>query len=173
MTPGFRWTALLPTPLVNGLATLGPLGGWGKAPGTVGSVAGLLWYTLAFHYLHPIAFLVLLLVTLYLGVAICGEAEERMMKRDPGEIILDEFVSVPLCFFGLQGAIDSLGPWAWIILLAGFGLFRLFDILKPFGIKKLQDYPGGWGVVADDVAAAMATSICLHIGWYIYATIAW
>jgi phosphatidylglycerophosphatase A len=47
-------------------------------------------------------------------------------------------------------------------LLAGFGLFRLFDILKPFGISRLQSLPGGWGVVADDLAAALAACATLH-----------
>ena len=51
----------------------------------------------------------------------------------------------------------------WLVLLVGFLLFRLFDILKPLGIKKLQDYPGGVGVVLDDVAAGFATCISLFL----------
>ena len=52
-------------------------------------------------------------------------------------------------------------PWA--IFLTGFALFRLFDIVKPFGIRRLQNLPDGWGVVADDVAAALATAATLHV----------
>ena len=170
MTPGAKWTIMLPSPLVKNLATLGPLGFWGKAPGTIGSVAGIIWYTAAFHMLDPLAYILLLLASLYFAVAICGEAEVRMVKRDPGEVILDEFVAIPVCFLGLQQAINSMGAWAWIMLVVGFALFRLFDILKPFGISKLQDKPGGWGVVADDVAAALATCLVLHIGWIIYVS---
>ncbi len=160
----FPWTKLLPTPVVVHVATLGPLGTRFKAPGTIGSVAGIIWYTLVFHYASPFAYLILLLLTLYVGTGICGEAEQRLRKRDPGEVILDEFVVIPVCFLGLQGVIAGLGGWAWVLMLAGFGLFRLFDILKPFGISKLQDLPGGYGVMADDLAAAVVTCILLHVG---------
>jgi phosphatidylglycerophosphatase A len=54
------------------------------------------------------------------------------------------------------------------VLLAGFALFRLFDIAKPFGIRRLQALPAGWGVVADDVAAALASCATLHIGAWIW-----
>lgn len=165
MTPGTRWTALLPTPLVCGLATLGPVGRAPKAPGTWGSVCGVIWYSLVFHHLDPLGYLLLLALTLYLSVAICGEAEIRLRQRDPGQIVLDEAAAVPLCFLGLQGAINSLGAGALVLLVAGFGLFRLFDVLKPFGIHGLQDKPGGWGVVLDDAAAALATCLVLHLGW--------
>lgn len=160
----------MPTPLVNSLATLGPVGYWGKAPGTLGSVAGIIWYTVAFHFLDPLSYILLLALSIYFAVAICGEAEDRMLKRDPGEIILDEMVCLPICFLGLQGAIASLGGWAWVMLLLGFLGFRFFDILKPLGISRLQAQPGGWGVVADDAAAALATCVCLHIGWAFYVT---
>ncbi len=160
----FRWTKLLSTPLVVNTATLGPLGTRLKAPGTWGSVAGILWYTVAFHNASPIGYLFLLALSIYFAIGICGEAEERLFKRDPGEVILDEFVAIPLCFVGLQGAIVQLGSWAWLLMLAGFGLFRLFDILKPFGIRGLQSLPGGLGVVVDDLAAAVATCVVLHVG---------
>jgi phosphatidylglycerophosphatase A len=50
----------------------------------------------------------------------------------------------------------------WSVFLAGFALFRLFDITKPFGISKLQDLPAGWGVAVDDTAAALAACATLH-----------
>jgi phosphatidylglycerophosphatase A len=50
----------------------------------------------------------------------------------------------------------------WAVLLAGFALFRLFDITKPLGIARLQNLPGGWGVVIDDTAAALAACATLH-----------
>ena len=160
----FPWTRLMPTPFVVNVATLGPLGTRFKAPGTVGSAAGIIWYTMVFHHASPLAYLLLLLLTLYAGTGICGEAEKRLYKRDPGEVILDEFVVMPVCFFGLQGVISGLGGWAWVLMLAGFALFRLFDITKPFGISKLQDLPGGYGVMADDLAAALVTCVLLHVG---------
>jgi len=68
---------------------------------------------------------------------------------------------MPLCFLGWQWLPPDL-PWL-VLLLAGFGLFRFFDILKPLGINKLQSLPGGWGVVLDDVAAALASCASLHL----------
>jgi phosphatidylglycerophosphatase A len=50
----------------------------------------------------------------------------------------------------------------WVIFIAGFLLFRLFDIAKPFGIRKLEDLPGGWGIMFDDVAAALLACLALH-----------
>ena len=73
---------------------------------------------------------------------------------------------MPICFLFLDDLFEYLDTWSWVLLLAGFLLFRLFDILKPLGIKKLQDLPGGVGVVVDDLAAAVATCVCLHVGAY-------
>jgi len=104
--------------------------------------------------------LLLSAVGIYISIGICGEAEFRLGRRDPGEVILDEFIVMPLCFLGWPVLAVSLPNW--IIFLAGFALFRLFDIIKPFGIKRLQTLPGGWGVVMDDVAAALAACATLH-----------
>ena len=79
-------------------------------------------------------------------------------------IVLDEFVAVPLVFFGLGGTNGLIAYYGgWPILLLGFGLFRFFDILKPLGISRLQNLHGGVGCVADDLAAALASCICLHL----------
>ena len=162
MRQQLTWTRLLPSPVVQNIATLGPLGFLGKAPGTLGSIAGMLWFTTIFLHLSLVGFLIFLSFTVYLATEICGQAVDRMLKRDPPEIILDEFVAMPLCYLGLQPYLYT-GP-AWIYMLAGFILFRIFDIIKPLGIKKLQNLPGGLGIVSDDIGSAIATSLTLHIG---------
>ena len=154
------WTRRWPTSVVVAFATLGPLGRRLPAPGTWGSAAGLLYFALFFYRAGTFEILLASAAGGYLAVALCGEAELRLGKSDPGEIILDEFVAMPLCFLGWH-TLATRWP-AWAVLLAGFGLFRLFDILKPFGISRLQSLPGGWGVVADDLAAALAACATLH-----------
>jgi phosphatidylglycerophosphatase A len=100
------------------------------------------------------------------AVALCGEAEIRLGKGDPGEVILDEFVAMPLCFLGWPALVAVMPTWA--ALVAGFAVFRLFDIAKPFGISRLQRLPGGWGVVIDDLAAALAACAVLHGGVWLW-----
>lgn len=163
------WPRFLPTTTVLALARLGPIGRL-KAPGTWGSLAGLMYQLVFFHDLWPVVSFFCALPGLWLAVVMCGEAEFRLGRRDPGEVVLDEFAVMPLCFLGwrhVQAVLQTVLPeWAsqgyWIVLLAGFAVFRFFDILKPLGIARLQKLPGGWGVVADDAAAALATCATLH-----------
>lgn len=165
--PSPRWPRALPTRLVVGLATLGPIGMKLPAPGTWGSLAGLLYFTVFFYPLGLISTLLLTAAGLYLAVAFCGEAAERMGRKDPGEVILDEFAVMPLCFLGWR-MLAAAGWSQWVILLAGFGLFRCYDILKPLGIRRLQSWPAGWGIVVDDVAAALAACATLHLGAWLW-----
>lgn len=161
------WTVALPTPLVINVATLGPVGRVKKAPGTWGSVAGLVLYAVCFHHLSFFGYLVLALLLAYLAVAFCDAAEKRLRMRDPGMIVLDEFVAVPLVFLGMNGAGGLLVQHdGWPVLVGGFALFRVFDILKPFGINRLQNLPGGLGCVADDLAAGLAACVVLHLFLY-------
>ncbi|MDF3056082.1 MAG: phosphatidylglycerophosphatase [Rariglobus sp.] len=157
------WPRFLPTAWVVSCATLGPVGRIRRAPGTWGSVAGLLYFITVFaDRIGNVGLVLFSLAGLYFAAAICGEAEFRLGERDPGKVVLDEFVAMPLCFIGWERlkAGDAMPTWA--IFLTGFALFRLFDITKPFGIKKLQDLPGGWGVAIDDTAAALAACATLH-----------
>jgi len=155
------WPRFVPTRLVVGLATLGPIGRRLPAPGTWGSLAGLLYFTVFFQRAGVAAILVGSAVGAYLAMAFCGEAETRLRKKDPGEVILDEFIAMPLCFLGWPTLVRSWPVWA--VLLAGFALFRLFDITKPFGIHRLQRLRAGWGVVVDDLVAALAACAALHV----------
>jgi phosphatidylglycerophosphatase A len=166
-----RWPRALPTGLVLALARVSPCGNIPFAPGTWGSLAGVAFFAVCLRPLAGVAAGVPLALAevalLALAVALCGEAEERLGKTDPGEVVLDEFAVMPLCFLGWWGALP--GGWPpWAFWLAGFALFRLFDIWKPLGINKLQALPGGWGVVADDVAAALAACAALHlvVAWW-------
>ena len=163
------WPRFLPTWFVTGCATLGPLGGRLPAPGTWGSLAGLLYFVVFFQQASIGATLIVSALGSYLAVGLCGEAEVRLRKRDPGQIVLDEVVAIPLCFLGWR-TLPALMP-AWAVLVTGFALFRVFDIVKPFGIARLQSLPAGWGVVADDLAAALATCATLHIGFWIWIQI--
>lgn len=156
------WPRFLSTRTVLTVATLGPVGRRLPAPGTWGSVAGTLYFTVIFlDRVGWVGNLVLTVIGSYLAIAFCGEAEFRLARKDPGEVILDEFVAMPLCFLGWPALVAGPLP-LWAVLVAGFALFRFYDILKPLGISKLQDLPAGWGVVVDDLAAAIAASETLH-----------
>lgn len=157
---------------VVSIATLGPLGAL-PAPGTWGSAAGVALYAVVFHGYNRSAgfptFALLALMGAALATAVCHFAELFLKKKDPGCVILDEFVAMPLVFVGFGAHLDrARHAWAWYMI--GFLLFRLFDITKPFGIRALQRVGGGFGVVVDDLAAAVCAAGCLHalhhaVGW--------
>ena len=153
--------SMLPESLILALARCGPVGLWGKAPGTNGSIVGVLLYVALIHNLPLPAQIIAMALLILVSIGVCDEAERRMSKRDPGEIIIDEIVAQPLVFIGLPATIIGTG-WALGALVLGFGLFRLFDIWKPFFINRLQFLPGGTGVVADDLAAAAVAWVVLQ-----------
>ena len=143
------------------MATLFGLGNL-PAPGTWGSAVGVLLYPLFFGGLGMPAYVLFCLMLAYAAVGICDAAERHLQMKDPGMINLDEFAAMPFCFFSLFG--HSYGG---IVLLAGFALFRFFDIKKPLFIYRMQSLEGGLGCVADDIAAALTTAACLNVlSWF-------
>lgn len=158
----FAWTKLLPAAWVVGVATLG-FGRHVKAPGTWGSLVGLLFYTVFFAHSSVSFCIILAVAAIYVAAAFCDEAELRMGEIDPGSVILDEVAAMPLVFLGLSLWQADMPLPFWGVMLLGFAFFRLFDILKPFGIARLQKWPGGVGIMADDVAAALAACVSLHV----------
>ncbi len=165
--PEPRWPRIFSTRFVVTVATLGPLGARLPAPGTWGSLAGLLYFALLFRDARWEVIFAWSVLLSYAAVAFCGDAARRLGKQDPGEVILDEFAVMPLVFLGWRAGYAAHLP-DWAALLAGFALFRFYDILKPLGIARLQRWPGGWGIVADDFAAALAAGATLHLGAWLW-----
>lgn len=168
-----NWPKDMPSEAVIGLATLGPVGMRMRAPGTWGSAVGVLFFVVCCFSYGVVEILIASLILGYLAVGICGEAEARMGKRDPGEVILDEFVAMPLCFMGWQMIVGPGFLQFVALLVAGFALFRFYDIKKPLMINSLQALPGGWGIVIDDTAAALATCLTLHLAHAVWAVLFW
>ncbi len=121
------------------------------APGTWGSVIGV-FYFIALTKTDS------LLPGIFLGLVIAvlsaHLAEPSFDHKDPRQIVVDELACFPLAMLWL--------PVTFPYLAAAFVLFRILDVLKPPPIRSLQSLPGGWGIVADDVAAALAACAILH-----------
>jgi len=135
------------------LATLCGLGRVPKGPGTVGSLASALFFLALWRFLPPasllLGYLILLGVLLPVAVWTAAAGVRQLGQPDPPQVVIDEFL-------GQQVALLPLalhGPFEWKIWLAGFILFRAFDIVKPFPVQRLEHLPQGWGVVADDLLA--------------------
>lgn len=79
----------------------------------------------------------------------------RGAEEDPGRIVIDEYVGILVTMMGHQATIWNL--------VKGFILFRAFDILKPYPIRKLERLPGGYGIMADDVLAGVFSNIILFL----------
>ena len=137
------------------IATAAYSGYFPIAPGTVGSAVGLLVYALVWWTGSPIVEVALILGLFAVGVWAGTTAERYFGGIDPGPIVLDEVVGmlITLAFIpvGLSGAI------------AGFFLFRLFDVVKPFPAARLEKLHGGLGVMADDAMAAIYANLSLRL----------
>ena len=90
-----------------------------------------------------------------LGVAAASTTSRAMAEKDPRRIVIDEVVG--------QWAALFLAPPRWLPVLLGFLLFRFFDIFKPLGIRRLEALPSGWGIMADDAAAGLASLVLLEL----------
>ena len=152
--------------LIKNLATLGLIGKSLPAPGTFGSLAGLLafYFLLFFTTLSPIIIISIFCALFILGIPLCTRAEIILSKSDPPEVVWDEFAAIPLVFvFSLEKLHSFSDIQLLFFLILGFVLFRIFDIIKPLGIRTLQKLPKGLGVMIDDLAAALVSACVLYI----------
>ena len=126
-----------------------------KAPGTWGSLVGLL----LFFLLHGLALPVYLAVVLgvfVVGTFAAGEAEKIVDNSDPGLVVIDEIVGMLITMAAV--------PATPLFMTLGFVLFRVFDIVKPFPVNFFdQRFPGGLGIMLDDVVAGLYSLVILHL----------
>ncbi len=130
-----------------------------KAPGTFGSLFGMAiaWWTLPLGFDVRIMVVIALIVS---GVWICGESARRIGVHDHSGIVWDEIAGIYLV---LLVAPTSILGWA-----LGFGLFRLFDIWKPWPIRDLDHrLHGGLGIMLDDLVAALYAAVLLGFGGWL------
>jgi phosphatidylglycerophosphatase A len=140
------------------IATAGGAGFAPRAPGTAGSVVGVLVYLLfealsvGSYYPHAIIFFFIV------GIWASSRAES-LWGHDSSRIVIDEVVG-QMITFGMAAGRYQLSAFH---IFLGFGLFRLFDIVKPFPIRHLERFKGGLGVVADDVGAGLFSLVALTL----------
>jgi phosphatidylglycerophosphatase A len=124
------------------------------APGTAGTVVGVLLYFLIMG-MTPVWYVALCNLVAGIGVWAAEEAEKLLGKKDAPSIVIDEIAGFLLAMFMI--------PPTWGMIIVGFVLFRFFDILKPWPLKRLEKMHGGVGVMLDDIGAAVYTNIVLQI----------
>jgi phosphatidylglycerophosphatase A len=125
------------------------------APGTMGTIVAVPFIYLL-RLLPPAGFWALLFILFLLGIYLCGITARRLREHDPGGIVWDEMVAYWLTV--------SLVPVQWPWLLAGFVLFRLFDIFKPWPIRQAERFfRGGFGIMVDDIIAAIYAMAVLAV----------
>ena len=125
------------------------------APGTMGTVVAVP-FIFALKSLGAPVFWITMLLLFLLGIQLCSHVSRKLGMHDHGGIVWDEMVGywLSVAFVPLQ--------WHW--LLAGFVLFRFFDIYKPWPIRQIdQKVSGGFGIMIDDIVAALFTIIVLAV----------
>ena len=125
------------------------------APGTAASFITALIYMFFLHgFPWPVQALIIIDVFL-IGVPTSSRYAAELGRKDPGRVVIDETCGQLIALFML--------PPDPVLVAAAFFLFRIFDIIKPYPIKKLEAFPKGWGIMADDVGAGLASAFVLRL----------
>jgi phosphatidylglycerophosphatase A len=129
-------------------------------PGTMGTLAAVPLY-LCLAYTPTWSYLLILVVATLVGIHLCGYAARVLGVHDHGGIVWDEFVGFWITMIAI--------PLTWQWVLAGFVLFRVFDMLKPWPISWLdKNVHGGLGIMIDDIAAGVCSWACLQLAiWWL------
>lgn len=144
------------------------------APGTAGSLASVVLFALAHTFLQPAVFPIVYLAGLLVLLLVAWWSTEQALRHwqseDPQTVVIDEIVGQWVAYGGVIFAEwRQLTAGGWKYLVAGFILFRAFDVLKPFPIRRSEHLPGAAGVVVDDVLAGLYAAAGLILlartGW--------
>lgn len=136
------------------------------APGTFGSLLGLVWFAILAATGNFWAYLAGAIEGIAFSIWLCDDAEKILDEKDPSSVVLDEIIAIPFCFLPWvmsewlrRGALPPVSFFfsgqALVMTLGIIVLFRVFDIWKPWPVRQIQRLPGGWGVTADDLLAAV------------------
>lgn len=126
-----------------------------KAPGTFGTLAAIPIYLLL-ENLSIELYLVIVLLMFLVGIVLCAEATKQLGVNDHPGIVWDEIVGYLVTMIAV--------PQGWEFVVAGFLLFRLFDIVKPWPIRWVDKHlHGGFGIMFDDVLAGVFAGAILHL----------
>lgn len=137
------------------IATVGYVGFAPIASGTVGSCAALVLYAAVRWPGSPLLEAATIAAVFAAGVWAATQAEHTLGVRDPGPVVIDEVL-------GMLITLASL-PLGWGGVAAGFFLFRLFDVIKPWPADLLEAAPGGWGIMLDDAMAGVYAHVALRL----------
>ncbi len=129
------------------------------APGTLTSLVILFIYRYLLHDLSWPYLLSILTALLVLGIPAASSYSSELKRPDPSRVVIDEAAGQLIVFV--------LVPADWTPLIAGFLLFRFFDIVKPFPVRKAERLPAGWGIMADDILAGLLAKAVLHLFIYL------
>jgi phosphatidylglycerophosphatase A len=149
------------------VATAFGLGTVPRLPGTAGSLGAVAVFAALYTALHPSLFpLVYLILLAVIGIAAfwsTARALPEWSSHDPQAIVIDEVLGQWLTYGALLVAAALGGPASarWKTLAAGFILFRFFDVVKPFPIRRCERVPGATGIVLDDVVAGVYAALAL------------
>jgi len=137
------------------ICTVGGVGYSPVAPGTAGSLAGLAFYAVFRALQISPAIEAVILVAMVCAGAWSGTIAERHFgTTDPGAGVIDEVAGMLLTLYLL--------PATWTVAILGFFVFRTLDIVKPFPARRLESLHGGWGMMADDLMAAVYGNLVLR-----------
>ncbi len=141
------------------IATFFGVGYFPFAPGTLTSLIVVLLYKFYLHSLSWPFYLLLLFLLFLVGIFTSTKYSLEVKKHDPRRIVIDEAFGQLLVLFRIG---ESWGT-GWLPLLSCFLLFRIFDIIKPYPIKKVETLPDGWGIVMDDLVAAVYAGVIINL----------
>ncbi|HEX9972894.1 MAG TPA: phosphatidylglycerophosphatase A [bacterium] len=136
------------------------------APGTMGSLAALIVYWIC-PEINALQLAMIILGTSALGIYTATITEREMKNKlgqekgiDPGIVVIDEVIGMLIALLFV--------PKTPFYLIAAFILFRIFDIAKPYPVRRMEKFPGGWGIVLDDVIAGICANIAIQLGRIIF-----
>lgn len=134
-----------------------------RGPGTAGTLVGVIVYLLLTS-LSVWLYGVITVLLFALGVFVSGHTARKLGVEDPGAVNWDELVGYLVTMSAVPHHLNTPEAWLWILL--GFVLFRIFDIFKPWPIRWLdRNVKGGLGIMLDDVAAGVISAILLYIAY--------